>query len=129
MANRYSGPAYPFGTTVDRELGPKDDPYVILTSICNIITTPKKSYAPNPNLGSRIPYLLFDINDEVTQGLVKYYTMKDVGEQEPRAIVNNVEIDLGLDGHTIIILVSFSVIGDPLGTVHSAPVQFPRIEG
>jgi len=129
MPGRYAGPAYPFGPSPDLVLGPKDDANVVLSSICNIITTPKGSVPYNPKLGSQVPYLLFDINDEVTQGLIRHYTLKDVGEQDPRAIINRVQIDLPVDGHTIIVLVSFSIAGDARGQVYSAPVFFPRIEG
>jgi phage baseplate assembly protein W len=100
---RFAGPAYPFGPTPDLVLGPKPDANVVLSSICNIITTPKKSFPPYPNLGSRVPYLLFDINDAVTQGLVRYYTMKDVSEQDDRVVINRVLVDLPADGHTIVI--------------------------
>jgi phage baseplate assembly protein W len=129
VLGRFAGPAYPFGPSPALVLGPKPDANVILSSICNIITTPKGSVPYNPKLGSRVPYLLFDINDEVTQGLVRYYTLKDVSEQDPRAIINRVTIDVPVDGHTIIVLISFSIAGDALGQVHSAPVYFPRVEG
>lgn len=124
---RYAGPGYPFGPTPNLVLGPRPDVNVILASITNIITTPKRSVPHNPALGSRIPYLVFDINDTVTQGLIRYFTIKDITEQDPRVIVNSVQLDLPPDGMTVVVLVSFSIAGDALGQIYTAPVNFPRI--
>ena len=125
---RYTGPAYPFGSVPALVFGPRPDVNVILASIGNIITTPRKSIPWNPQLGSRIPYLVFDINDAVTQGLIKYFTQKDISEQDPRVIINSVQINLPQDGLSVEVLVSFSIAGDALGQIYSAPVNFPSLD-
>lgn len=126
MPNRFTGPAYPFGPDPDGTFGPKPDLQVIYTSIVNILTTPVKSYPPNPNLGSFIPDLVFDIEDEITAQLIRYYTGKDLTDQEDRIIVTQMLTELDPDTNTVFISVGFQVVGDPTGAVYSAPVIFPR---
>lgn len=123
---RFTGPAYPFGPDVAGALGPKPDVNVIYTSISNIITTPKGSVPHNPRMGSVVPDLMFDINDEVTRQLVRYYTEKDLREQEPRIVVLAVYTEQpASDESAIIVTVAFRIVGDPTETVYSAPVLYP----
>jgi phage baseplate assembly protein W len=126
MPNRFTGPAYPFGPDPDGTFGPKPDLQVIFSSIVNILTTPVKTYPPIPDLGSFLPYLIFDIEDEVTAQLVRYYTGKDLTDQEDRIIVTQVLTEIDPDNQTIYVNVGFQVVGDPTGQVYFAPVIFPR---
>lgn len=124
VVGRYAGPAYPFGSTPDLVLGPKIDLQVVLTSIFNIITTPKGSIPYNPKLGSVIPNLVFEPNDEVTMSLLRHFAEKDLGEQEPRIVVVSVFTERTGD-HTITLRIGFSLVGDPTGKVYGTPVIFP----
>ena len=124
---RFTGPAYPFGPDPAGVLGPKADINVIYTSICNIVTTPRGSMPYNPRLGSFIPLLLFDIADEITLQLIRYFTEKDLREQEDRIVVSAVYTEQPDDDeNTVVVTVGFQLVGDPSGTTYSAPVVFPR---
>lgn len=120
---RYTGPAFPYGPSVAGTLGPKSDIAVIFTSIENIIGTPVGTVPYDPTIGSYVPYLLFDLNDEVNRSLIRYYTFKDLSAQEKRIVVYGAYTQ-ETDDHTIEVMVSFSLVGDPTGEVHSAPVPF-----
>jgi hypothetical protein len=126
MTERFTGPAYPFGPDPDGTFGPKPDLQVIYSSICNILTTPKKTYPPIPNLDSFVPYLLFDIDDEISAQLIRYYTGKDLTDQEDRIVVTQMLTEADPDHNTIRVQVGFQIVGDPTGRVYSAPVIFPR---
>jgi phage baseplate assembly protein W len=123
---RYSGPAFPFGPDGFSNFGPKDDRYVIYTSLINILTTPKGSNANNLNAGSWIPYLVFEPNDEVTRALLRYYTQKDLTEQEPRIVLRTVYTDQP-DDFSVVLTVAFSIVGDPSGGVYNAPIPYVQV--
>ena len=126
VQGRFTGPAYAFGPSPSGTLGPRDDVAVVASSIANILTTPKGSVFYNPEIGSVIPDLLFEINDEVTRSLIRHYVNKDISEQDPRVNVVSVYTEVPEDGNTIIVTLAFSLVGDPLAQVYSAPVIFPR---
>jgi phage baseplate assembly protein W len=126
VKGRFTGAAYPFGPSPDGTLGPRDDVATIIASIANILTTPKGSVRYNQSIGSVVPELLFDINDEITRNLVRYYVRKDITEQDSRVRIENVFTEVPEDGYTIIVTLAFSLVGDPLAQVYSAPVIFPR---
>jgi phage baseplate assembly protein W len=123
---RYTGPAYPFRNTVYGTMGPKTDVEVLFTSMVNILTTPKGTLPYDPNFGSEIPNLVFEPNDEVTRSLIRHFVVKDLGEQEPRVIVQGVhtDVDERQDPNRVNITVSWTVVGDPNGQVFSGPVGF-----
>lgn len=121
----YTGPAYPFGPSWSGTLGPKTDVEIVFTSVANILTTPIGTWPPDPRLGSEIPNLVFEPNDEVTRSLIRYYTVRDLGAQEPRAQVLTVRTWAPNDDpHRVIVTVAFRVRGDPLGRVFSAPLEY-----
>lgn len=122
---RFTGPAYPFTPGPQGTLGPKPDVQVIVTSMMNILTTPKGTIPYNPELGSQLPYLLFEINDEITRQLIRYFVVKDLAEQEPRAVIQNVFTEQP-DDQSITVQLAFSLVGDPAARVYSAPLIFPR---
>ena len=123
IIGRYTGPAYNFGPDPEGTLGPKDDINVVVTSIVNILTTEKYSVPHEPLLGSFVPSLLFDLNDERTHALVRYYTIKDLTDQEPRIVVLACYTQQ-VDEHSLEVMVSFKLVGDPTGKVHNAPITF-----
>jgi phage baseplate assembly protein W len=120
---RYTGPAYPIGPTPAAAFGPKDDVHVIFTSIVNIITTPLGLQPYDLNLGSQIPYLVFDIGDEIGKSLVRHFTYKALTEQEPRIVVRNVSTQQQ-DAWTVVVMVGFSIVGDSTAAVYNAPMSF-----
>jgi phage baseplate assembly protein W len=122
---RFTGPAYQFGPSWALTLGPKTDLEVVFTSIANIITTPIGSLPYDPFGGSEIPNLVFEPNDSVTQGLIRYYVRRDLGRQEPRVVVRTVRTVVPEDDpHKVVVTIAFQIVGDPDGRVFSAPIEF-----
>jgi phage baseplate assembly protein W len=121
VIGRYTGPAYPFGVNPEGVLGPKGDLLVIVTSIANILTTPKGTIPYDPALGSFVPWLLFRPLTDTTLSLIRYYTVKDLGDQEPRIIVRTVTTERVSD-YGVKVVPAFQIIGDPEGTVRNAPI-------
>lgn len=128
IVGRYTGAAFPLGPDESTTLGPKSDLMVVFTSIANILSTPKGSVVYAPELGSIVPHLMFEPLDEVTLGLIRYYTFKDLSDQEPRAVVHTVYTVRNGD-FGVRVSPSFSLVGDPRGEVHNAPLTFRREAG
>lgn len=122
---RYIGPAYPFGATVGAVLGQKDDVRVVITSMVNILTTPKGSVPYDPLMGSVVPLLVFEILDEITLSLIRYFTYKDLTEQEPRAVIRQVYARQEGDNR-VVCEVGWSLVGDPEGNLFGTPVTVTR---
>ena len=123
---RFTGPAYPLRYTVGGVLGPKTDLEIIYTSMVNILTTSKGSLPYAPEFGSHVPDLVFEPNDEITRSLIRYYTQKDLQEQDPRINVIAVRTDVNEmnEPYTVHITVTWAIVGDPSGRVFSGPVSF-----
>ena len=125
IIGRFTGPAYPFGPSWALTLGPKTDLEVIFTNVVNIITIPIGSLPFAPFDGSEVPNLVFEPNDAITQGLIRYFIRRELRAQEPRAVVLSVRtIVPENEPHTIVVTISFQIVGDPEGRVFSAPVEF-----
>jgi len=122
---RFTGPAYQFGPSWSLTLGPKSDLEVVFTSVVNILTTPIGSMPYDPFIGSELPNLVFEPNDSVTQGLIRYFVERDLRRQEPRANVLSVRTVVPEnDPHTVVVTVAFQIVGDSEGRVYSAPISF-----
>jgi len=122
---RFTGPAYPLKGTVGGNLGPKSDIEVIFTSMVNILTTEKGTIPYSPKFGSQVPSLVFEPNDEITRSLIRYFTRKDLEEQDPRINVIAVRTDFSDDEpYTVHISVTWAIVGDPSGRSFSGPVSF-----
>lgn len=125
IIGRYTGPGYPFGASEYTVLGPKPDVLVIVTSMVNIITTPKGTIPYAPQRGSIVPLLLFEPFTDVTLSLLRYYTAKDLSEQEPRIVVRAVFTER-ISDFAVSVRPSFQIVGDPVGDVLSAPLTFTK---
>lgn len=126
---RFTGPAYPFGPSWALTLGPKTDLEVIFTSVVNIITTTLRTLPYRPTGGSDVADLVFEPNDAVTRGLLRYFVKRDLGRQEPRADVVTVRTVQPLnEPHTVVVTVAFRILGDPEDRVFSAPVEFNTLQ-
>lgn len=125
VVGRFTGPGYPLGAIEPAVLGPKSDVLVIVTSMVNIITTPKGTVPYAPQRGSIVPLLLFEPFTDVTLSLLRYYTAKDLGEQEPRIVVRSVLTER-INDLTVSVRPSFQIVGDPVGDVLSAPLTFAK---
>lgn len=125
VLGRFTGPGYAFGATEASVLGPKSDTLVIVTSMVNIITTPKGTIPYAPGRGSIVPLLLFEPFTDVTLSLIRYYTAKDLSEQEPRIVVRSVFTER-ISDFSVSVRPSFQIVGDSVGDVLSAPLTFSK---
>lgn len=126
---RFTGPAYPFGPSWAQTLGPKTDLEVVFTSVVNILTTPIGTIPYDPFLGSEVPNLVFEPNDAITQGLIRYFVERDLRRQEPRVNVAFVRTVVPEnEPHKVVVTVAFQIVGDPEGRVFSAPISFNTLQ-
>lgn len=125
ILGKYTGIGYPFSAEPTGVMSPKPDISVLFTSIANILTTPKGSLPYDPDAGSFVPDLVFEIADEATLQLIRHFTEKDLREQERRIVVVAVYTEQPDDEpNQVVVTVGFSIVGDPSGQVYSAPVVF-----
>lgn len=122
---RYTGPAFPFGPGEDLVLGPKRDNLVIATSIALILTTPKGTVPYAPDRGSFVPWLLFRAFTDTTLNLIRYYTVKDLTEQEPRILVRSVTTEKTGD-RSVKVTPAYQIVGDPEGQIQNAPLTLSK---
>ena len=129
QVGRYTGPAFPFGATPQLVFGPKDDVLVVATSLVNILSTPIESIPYDPSIGSQVPYLLFEVLDEITIMTIRQFAEKEISEQEPRVLVVSVETDVPLDGDALAVIISvgFQIVGDSFARTFNVPVDLPRL--
>lgn len=125
QVGRYTGPAFPFGPSWALTLGPKTDLEVLFTSLANIITTPIGTLPYAPFRGSEVANLVFEPNDAITHGLIRYYVRRDVTRQEPRLKILNVRTMVPeIDPHRVVVTSAFQIVGDPNGRIFSAPIEY-----
>ncbi len=129
QVGRYTGAAFPFGTTPQTVFGPKDDTLIVATSIVNILSTPFESVPYDPSIGSQVPYLLFEVLDEITVMTIRQIAGQEITAQEPRVVVVSIDTDVPSDGDelSVIISVGFQIVGDPFGRTFNVPVDLPRL--
>ena len=121
------GPAFPFNDSVEGVLGIKDREQSIRTSIALILTTPVGRQVYNPNFGSYVPELVFDLIDDSTINLISFYVVDDLERNDPRIKVTSVEVNVPTEkSHTIEVLVGFRDRDDEAETQLQAPVTFRR---
>jgi len=126
-AGRYIGPGYSFGATPLSVFGYKGEVSTVVTSIINILTTPKGTVPHDPDMGSIVPLLVFDPLDVITMSLIRHYSKKDVEEQEPRVNVLRVLTDAPIEEpNAIYISLGFQIVGDPYSATYNVPVDIPR---
>lgn len=92
MLEKKAGAAFPFNSSIKGILGNKTRKESLQTSIRLILTTPKGKMIYNPELGSQIPYLVFDIITDDIINLLYYYVEHDLEEQDIRIKVTNISI-------------------------------------
>jgi phage baseplate assembly protein W len=91
ISEKKSDAAFPFGTTIKGIIGNKKRRDSLRTSIELILTTPKGTVVWNPEFGSWIPYLVFDLITDSVINLIYFYVQKDL-EQDSRIKVTNISI-------------------------------------
>lgn len=116
--------AYPFaGYGVRGVFEPKAEQFSYETSIRNILMTPKGSIPYDPDFGSALRQFVFDLNDEISQQLIKYYAFRDVQAQEPRLRVVGLDATFDVDNYTISFTVAFIAFSDPAQVPQMAKIN------
>ena len=123
-----SGPSFPFKTSITDILGPKTRSEHIFSSIQMILTTPKGSLKYDPNYGSFVPFLVFDIISEDAINLLYYYIVQDLNDQEPRVRVNSIQV-VRSDRRKLIVWLGFVDANDETQVQQQAPIVFTLKEG
>jgi phage baseplate assembly protein W len=121
---RMAGPAFPFGRTISSVLGSKTYVDYVNTAIRLALTTPKGSIVYNPELGSFVPFMIFDLQDAATLNRLYYYVTKDLERQVP--LVRIVQVSIERSTTQIMIRLAWQFREDPNMEVQEAPVIFAR---
>lgn len=85
----------------------------IIQSINNIISTPIGSRFFQPEFGSRIPDLLFEIQDDATEMMIINEAYASIQKWEPRVRVDfgNSSVKANYDDHSYDVTIAFHVRG------------------
>lgn len=125
MLNRRAGAAFPFKNSVKGVLGNKTRRESLFTSILLILTTPK-GYAPyDPELGSQVPYLVFEPLDDAVINLIHYFVVEDLEAQDPRVKVTSVAV-ARTENHQIMVQIGYQDRDDPNELPQQANIPYRR---
>jgi phage baseplate assembly protein W len=64
-----------------------------------------------PNVGSPVYGLLFEPDDEITVELVKQSIIQTITNEEPRCVLNNVNVSSDPDNNAFNVTISYTVVG------------------
>jgi phage baseplate assembly protein W len=123
MFGKFTGAAYPLGNSVSSTLGGKPDVNVIVSSIRNILTTPKGTVPYNPEIGSLIPSLVFGQNDATLHALMAYYAKTDIERQEPRCRVKSATA-FSATPNNLTLQVIIELVGQPTSATTPVIVEY-----
>lgn len=82
----------------------------VINSIRNLILTNKFERLYQPNVGSKIQALLFDLNDPTTHDLLTKTITETINNFEPRARQVGVSVDQVLDSEQVSITIAFTML-------------------
>lgn len=108
--NKWNDIAYPWGSTLNSFVQPKDDYAVIKTSLYNIILTSLGEYVMNPQFGSLVPQALFNQNDLVLANSIKSSVRQAIETFEDRVTIK--EIVTSQENNTFNFTVVCTYLGD-----------------
>lgn len=124
ILGRFTGPAVPArGPDVHGVLGPRTDAEVVASSMYVLLSTQKDTVPYAPAMGSIVQGMLFEPMNQATLGLLRYYILKDIRQQEPRADVQSIAVQQ-IGDRSIVVSISYKVRGDPLDREYKAPMTF-----
>jgi len=88
------------------------DKETILTSIRNIITTPKNARIFLPGYGVDLYKYLFEPLDDITRTQLTTELYRNIATWEDRAIINDITVEQDLVNMALRVNISFSYLGD-----------------
>jgi len=107
-ANRFARPEL-YGTSNLRDLSEIQDGQAVINSIKNILTTTPGQKLLNPRLGLDFRRYLFEPINSTTAYFLGYYIYNNLGIQEPRMILNKLDIVGNPDVAEYDITIQFSI--------------------
>jgi len=109
MSSNYSDFDYKLNTT-NKDIIIVKDSVAIENSIRNIITTQKGSLVGNPDFGTDLENVLFDIMDDVTYQFMRDIIEEELAKSEPRISITDIDI-IGLeDTNQIIVNIKYIIL-------------------
>ena len=85
----------------------------IKRAVTNLILTKRGDRLFNPNIGCGVNNLLFEPLDFITAGLIQDQIRYTIGAFEPRVILKNVDVEVGLDDNGFDVFIEYTIIGQP----------------
>lgn len=109
MSSNYSDFDYKLNTT-NKDIIIVKDSVAIENSIRNIITTQKGSLVGNPDFGTDLENVLFDIMDDITYQFMRDIIEEELAKSEPRISITDIDI-IGLeDTNQIIVNIKYIIL-------------------
>ena len=118
-----AGPSFPFKSSVSGVLGGKTRKEHITTSIKMILSTPRGSLRYDPDFGSEVPSLVFDIISEASLNLINFYTIQALQKFEKRITVRGVNVSKQ-GTRALVVWISYVDSADATEQNQEAPVFF-----
>ena len=85
----------------------------IKRAVTNLILTKRGERLFNPNIGCGVTNLLFEPLDFITAGLIQDQIRYTICAFEPRVILKNVDVEVGLDDNGFDVFIEYTIIGQP----------------
>ena len=109
MKPNYTDFDYKLNTT-NKDIIIVKDSVAIENSIRNIITTQKGSLVGNPDFGTDLENVLFDIMDDITYQFMRDIIEEELAKSEPRISITDIDI-IGLeDTNQIIVNIKYIIL-------------------
>jgi phage baseplate assembly protein W len=118
--SRYRGPAIPWFPLPDGHFAPKGTREVIWAAIVNVLLTPIGTRVRNPEFGSRLYELVFELNDDLLVSLARVYIVEALRKWEPRIEITEAEVYRdSVDEHKLTCRLSYSIKSEAVEERHT----------
>lgn len=95
---------------ITRDVAKKIDANAVKQALRNLILTRFYERGFQPEFGSQIAALLFEPFTPVTQSTLQFMIRQAIENYEPRAIVNEVEVNENYESNSLEITINFTII-------------------
>ena len=131
MSNQANIPykaGFPFSDSITSVFELKTRKEAIQTALVLILTTPVGSLVYDPDFGSHIPALIYEVISPPVINLIYYYVKKDLEKYLPLIKLTSIRVDYE-PPRKITIWVGYQDRNDPTSEQEQAPVAFSQIGG
>lgn len=109
MSYKYTDINYKLNTS-NQDIQLSHESEAINNSIRNILLTPKGSLPGNPNFGTNIEDVLFEILDEITLDYLRNIIYTELQKQEPRINVMKISFTTNIDEGQILAKIEYLIV-------------------